>query len=86
VHGSYQECIDFLVAMSRLVGFDYTDEARFSYAVISPVHAKPIVVFTWTGTEPTLPSVVLNSHYGTRELSLCVEENIYLQNILFVFV
>ena len=23
---------------------------------------KPIVVMTWTGTEPSLPSIVLNSH------------------------
>jgi aminoacylase len=26
------------------------------------VPKKPIVIITWTGTEPTLPSILLNSH------------------------
>ncbi|RHY32430.1 hypothetical protein DYB32_002580, partial [Aphanomyces invadans] len=31
--------------------------------VFSPIEGKPIVVATWKGKDPTLPSILLNSHY-----------------------
>jgi len=30
--------------------------------VIYPVEAKPVVIIKWLGTEPELPSIILNSH------------------------
>ena len=31
--------------------------------VIEPVKGKPIVLMSWKGSDPTLPCVILNSHY-----------------------
>jgi aminoacylase len=60
--GSYQECVDFLIKMAGEFGFTKGGET-FYYNVIEPVKDKPILVFTWKGTDPLLPSIVLNSHY-----------------------
>ena len=30
--------------------------------VISPVSGRPILIATWTGSDPLLPSILLNSH------------------------
>jgi aminoacylase len=60
--GSYQQCVDFLIKMAEEIGYT-KDGELLSYKVIEPVKDKPILVFTWKGTNPLLPSIVLNSHY-----------------------
>lgn len=55
-NGSYQKCVDWLVALcSQLEGCHIK--------VISPKPQKPIVIASLLGKDPELPSVVLNSHY-----------------------
>lgn len=51
---NYDECITFLRARAEEIGL--------SVQVFEPVAKKPILVMTWVGTEPELPSILLNSH------------------------
>lgn len=53
--GSYQECAKWIQAQCEELGL------KTSYTEL--VEGKPIVVATLVGTEPELPSVLLNSHY-----------------------
>ncbi|CAM9924108.1 unnamed protein product, partial [Heterosigma akashiwo] len=53
--GAYKECIDFLLAYSEEIGLDHE--------LVEPVEGKPILILKWEGTDPSLPCIVLNSHY-----------------------
>lgn len=53
--GSYQTACDWLVTKFTALGLDTQ--------VVSPVANKPIVLITWKGSNPTLPAILLNSHY-----------------------
>lgn len=50
----YDGCIKFLSAQAEILDLPYQ--------VVECVAGKPIFVMTWLGTEPDLPSVLLNSH------------------------
>ena len=55
--GSYQECCDWLSHYLReVLQFDHVE-------IIEVIKDKPIVLASWYGTEPELPTVLLNSHY-----------------------
>lgn len=55
-NGSYEKCAEWLVALcSQLDGCHVK--------VIRPKPQKPIVIATLVGKDPSLPSIVLNSHY-----------------------
>ena len=54
--GSYQEAMDFLKTIGTQIGL--------SNHVVEFVSGKPVLVLTWLGADPSLPSVLLNSHYG----------------------
>ncbi|XP_013396112.1 aminoacylase-1-like [Lingula anatina] len=41
---------------------DYAKELNLSTRVTEIVQGNPILVMTWTGVDPSLPSVLLNSH------------------------
>ena len=41
------------------------ESLQLPWKVTECVAGKPIFVMTWEGTDPALPSVVLNSHTGT---------------------
>ncbi|XP_069704205.1 aminoacylase-1-like [Periplaneta americana] len=51
---NYDDCVKFLKKQAMSLGLPVR--------VYSVVLGKPIVVLTWEGTEPTLPSILLNSH------------------------
>lgn len=53
---NYESCIEFLKKQARSLDLPYT--------IYTPAGdpKKPIFVITWKGTEPSLPSIVLNSH------------------------
>ena len=53
--GAYVRCVEWLDAQCRGIGL----ETR----IVTPVPGKPILIATWTGLEPHLPCIVLNSHY-----------------------
>ncbi|KAE9033282.1 Aminoacylase-1 [Phytophthora rubi] len=53
--GSYNECAVWLKG--------YLEEVGLTVQVFSPVENKPIVMATWPGKDPSLPSILLNSHY-----------------------
>jgi len=55
VTGAYRDCCHWLEAHCRELGL--------STQVVEPVAGKPVLVATLVGTEPSLPAVVLNSHY-----------------------
>ncbi|KAI9598111.1 aminoacylase-1A-like protein [Syncephalis fuscata] len=50
----YESCATFLKELADDIGFDYRR--------VEPVANKPVVILTWQGTEPSLPSIILNSH------------------------
>ncbi|XP_073973329.1 aminoacylase-1-like isoform X2 [Rhodnius prolixus] len=50
----YDGCVQFLKRQAKSLGLPVR--------VFLPVPNKPVVVITWQGTEPKLPSVLLNSH------------------------
>ena len=70
--GSYEECCVYIENFAQKVGSPTIPliltltliltvrlpSQRYEY-----VPGKPVVVITWVGTEPSLPSLVLNSHY-----------------------
>ncbi|XP_041982810.1 aminoacylase-1A-like [Aricia agestis] len=51
---NYGQCVSFFKK--------HADELGLSFKVIELVPKKPIVVLTWAGQEPQLPSILLNSH------------------------
>uniref|UniRef100_A0A0A9X578 N-acyl-aliphatic-L-amino acid amidohydrolase n=1 Tax=Lygus hesperus TaxID=30085 RepID=A0A0A9X578_LYGHE len=51
---NYDACVDFLKRMAKSLGLPCK--------VYMPVRNKPIVVITWQGTNPNIPSLLLNSH------------------------
>jgi aminoacylase len=51
---NYDACIKFLENQAKSLNLPIT--------IVSPVPQKPIVILTWVGTEPTLPTILLNSH------------------------
>ncbi|KAG5187829.1 hypothetical protein JKP88DRAFT_353573 [Tribonema minus] len=54
--GVYQTAVDWLTR--------YVDDLlHLSWETVSPCKGKPILIVKWPGSEPSLPSVVLNSHY-----------------------
>eukprot|EP00929_Paragymnodinium_shiwhaense_P020470 TRINITY_DN13640_c0_g1_i1.p1 TRINITY_DN13640_c0_g1~~TRINITY_DN13640_c0_g1_i1.p1 ORF type:complete len:471 (+),score=131.86 TRINITY_DN13640_c0_g1_i1:81-1493(+) len=55
-NGSYRQAADWLTARCKAIGLDEVKE-------VSPVENKPIVIGKLTGKDPSLPSVLLNSHY-----------------------
>lgn len=34
------------------------------HKIVEYVPGKPILILTWPGSDPSLPSILLNSHYG----------------------
>ena len=50
----YQGCVEFLEAQAERLGLEFF--------VKELVPGKPIFVMTWPGTDPSLPSLLLNSH------------------------
>ncbi|XP_013193618.1 aminoacylase-1 [Amyelois transitella] len=50
----YAECLTYLRGQASELGLPVQ--------VFEPVAKKPILVMTWEGLEPTLPSILLNSH------------------------
>ncbi|CAH0516023.1 unnamed protein product [Peronospora belbahrii] len=53
--GSYEQCAEWLRA--------YLEELKLSVQILSPIEQKPLVLATWQGKDPTLPGIILNSHY-----------------------
>ncbi|KAL4160615.1 hypothetical protein PRNP1_001179 [Phytophthora ramorum] len=60
-NGAYNECAVWLRS--------YLDEVGLKVQVFSPSDNKPIVVATWEGKDPALPSILLNSHYDVVPVS-----------------
>ena len=54
----YDSCVAFLTRMAN--------ELELPYRVVEMVKGKPIFLMTWEGTEPDLPSLLLNSHVRRR--------------------
>ncbi|RKP23607.1 hypothetical protein SYNPS1DRAFT_3249, partial [Syncephalis pseudoplumigaleata] len=50
----YEGCAAFLKELAADVGL--------AYRRVEPVSGKPLLILTWKGTEPSLPSIILNSH------------------------
>jgi aminoacylase len=55
-NGSYKACGNFILGELKSAGLD-------SFILQDSVENKPIVIATWVGSDPTLPSILLNSHY-----------------------
>lgn len=51
---NYDECVKFLLKQSQSL--------NLASKIIEVVPLKPIVVLTWSGKKPELPSILLNSH------------------------
>ncbi|KAL3695060.1 hypothetical protein R1sor_008711 [Riccia sorocarpa] len=51
---SYYPVTEFLIGQGKQIGLDTK--------VVEYVQGKPVILFTWKGTEPSLPSILLNSH------------------------
>ncbi|XP_065203221.1 aminoacylase-1-like [Planococcus citri] len=51
---NYDKCVSFLTNLA--------DELELPFQIIEIVEGKPLVVITWIGTNPKLPSLLLNSH------------------------
>ena len=54
-NGSYRKCADWIVRQVTAIGLTVQE--------LEPVKGKPIVIATLLGSEPSLGSIVLNSHY-----------------------
>eukprot|EP00927_Polykrikos_kofoidii_P045117 TRINITY_DN389_c0_g1_i1.p1 TRINITY_DN389_c0_g1~~TRINITY_DN389_c0_g1_i1.p1 ORF type:complete len:472 (+),score=88.46 TRINITY_DN389_c0_g1_i1:117-1532(+) len=54
-NGAYRQAADWLSKWCLELGLHVKE--------VSPVPGKPIVIATIVGTDPTLPSILLNSHY-----------------------
>lgn len=53
--GAYAACVAWLDEQCRLVGLDTK--------IVTPVKGKPILIASLIGSEPSLPCLILNSHY-----------------------
>eukprot|EP00118_Oscarella_pearsei_P020597 m.224608 g.224608 ORF g.224608 m.224608 type:complete len:403 (+) comp39997_c0_seq2:129-1337(+) len=51
---NYEPAVEFLAKMAKEVGLEFK---RFEF-----VERNPIVILTWLGKDPSLPSLLLNSH------------------------
>ncbi|XP_014294167.1 aminoacylase-1 [Halyomorpha halys] len=51
---NYDACVQFLKKQAASLGLPVT--------LCFPTPKKPVVIITWEGTEPKLPSILLNSH------------------------
>ncbi|KAI9598089.1 aminoacylase-1A-like protein [Syncephalis fuscata] len=51
---------DYKSAMTFLK--QLADEITLSFKTVEPVANKPVAILTWTGTDASLPSIMLNSH------------------------
>ncbi|KAJ4839286.1 hypothetical protein Tsubulata_035579 [Turnera subulata] len=51
---NYREAADFLVSQANSIGLDHQ--------VLEFAAGKPLVLLKWPGSDPTLPSILLNSH------------------------
>ena len=60
--GAYAEAAAWLVARGEALGL--------AVKVISPVANKPIVIMEWAGADPSLESLILNSHYDVVPVML----------------
>lgn len=56
VSGSYEESVSWLERYAE-------EHLQLPTERISPVPNKPILIIKWVGSEPSLPCLVLNSHY-----------------------
>ena len=54
-NGEYRACVDWLAAHCAQLGLETQ--------VVEAVAGKPVLVATLRGRDPSLPCVVLNSHY-----------------------
>jgi len=50
----YQPAVEFLLAQASEIGLDSQ--------VLEFVEGKPLVLLTWKGKDPSIPSILLNSH------------------------
>ncbi|CAK7329058.1 unnamed protein product [Dovyalis caffra] len=50
----YQQSTDFLISQAKSIGLEFQS--------IEYVQNKPLVLLKWPGSDPTLPSILLNSH------------------------
>lgn len=53
--GSYASAVAWLEGFCKRVGLPTQQ--------VEPVKGKPILLATWQGKDPTLPALLLNSHY-----------------------
>jgi len=53
--GPYAEAVAYLRGIAESAGF--------STKIVSYVPNKPVLIVSWPGRDPSLPSVLLNSHY-----------------------
>jgi aminoacylase len=53
--GAYAECAEWLCKQGEEIGL--------KVEVVEPVKNKPVVTMLWEGTDPSLPCLILNSHY-----------------------
>ncbi|CAG9819196.1 unnamed protein product [Phaedon cochleariae] len=51
---NYDDCVKFLEKQAKSLSLPFT--------VVYITPKKPVVVLTWTGKEPSLPTILLNSH------------------------
>ena len=56
VNGSYQACGTWLLNQLKEIGLH-------SFILEESLENKPIVIATWEGSDPSLPCLLLNSHY-----------------------
>lgn len=54
-NGAYRKAVEFLKGLCQIEGLECSE---YEY-----VQNKPILLVTWKGTNPELPSILLNSHY-----------------------
>jgi aminoacylase len=50
----YQQSADFLISQAKSIGLEFQS--------IEFAQNKPLVLLKWPGSDPTLPSILLNSH------------------------
>ncbi|OLY81648.1 Aminoacylase-1 [Smittium mucronatum] len=50
----YEKCAEFLVNQAKEIGL--------GFQVVEPVKGKPVVIMKLEGTDPSLPTILLNSH------------------------
>uniref|UniRef100_A0A6B2L5A2 N-acyl-aliphatic-L-amino acid amidohydrolase n=1 Tax=Arcella intermedia TaxID=1963864 RepID=A0A6B2L5A2_9EUKA len=55
-NGSYDQAVQFLRTYGKEVGLTQSQ-------VFFPMDKQPILILTWKGQDPSLPSILLNGHY-----------------------